>query len=93
MLRPEFMRNLAREVRWRLPKSIDGRRAKNQDVGKLPDLLATYPDPNADPTPSLSHESFAAIAAELGGTAATRHRSRRSSAIWIARRKRCCSMS
>ena len=68
VLRPEFIRNLAREVRWRLTEVIDGRRAKNQDVGKLPDLLATYPDPNADPTPSLSHESFAAIAAELGGT-------------------------
>ncbi len=70
VLRPEFIRNLAREVRWRLSEVIDGRGAKNQDVGKLPDLLATYPDPNADPTPSLSHESFAAIASELGGTAA-----------------------
>ena len=70
LLRPLLVRNLARDARWRLTEVVDGRRAQNKDPGKLAGLLATYPDPNIDPTPSLPHERFTAIAAELGGAAA-----------------------
>jgi cytochrome c5 len=70
LLRPLLVRNLARDALWRLKETIDARRAKNQDPGHLSALLAAYPDPNADPKPSIAHESFAAIGAELGGAAA-----------------------
>jgi cytochrome c5 len=70
LLRPLLVRDLAREVRWRLEETIDARRAKQQDVGKLPALLGAYPDPNIDPTPTLPRDSFAAIATELGGAPA-----------------------
>jgi mono/diheme cytochrome c family protein len=67
VLRPQLVRNLARDARYRLQEVIDGRRAKNQDPGKLPALLAAYPDPNANAVPSIPQESFAAIAADLSG--------------------------
>jgi mono/diheme cytochrome c family protein len=70
VLRPLLVRDLARDARWRLQETIDARRAKGLDLGHLPALLAAYPDPNANPTPSIPHESFTAIAAELGGAAA-----------------------
>jgi len=69
VLRPLLVRNLARDARWRLDETISARRAKGADLGRLPALLAAYPDPNADPTPSIPRASFTAIAAELGGTA------------------------
>jgi len=72
VLQPELARNLLREVKWRLTEVIDARAAANQDPGGLPALLAAYPDPNADPVPSLpkAQPSFAAIAQALGGAAA-----------------------
>ena len=70
VLRPLLVRDLARDARWRLQETIAARRAKGVDLGQLPALLAAYPDPNADATPSIPHESFNAIAAELGGVAA-----------------------
>lgn len=70
VLRPLLVRNLARDARWRLDEVIAARRAKGLDPGRLPALLAVYPDPNADPAPSIPRESFAAIAAELGSLAA-----------------------
>ena len=66
VLRPQLIRNLARDARYRLDEVIAGRRAQNQDVGRLPALLAAYPDPNANAVASIPQESFAAIAAELG---------------------------
>jgi len=70
VLRPLLVRNLARDARWRLTETVDARRAKNIDSAKLAALLASYPDPDASPTPSIPRESFSAIAAELGGAAA-----------------------
>jgi len=70
VLRPPLLRDLARNVKWRLQETIDARQKAGADAGKLPALLAAYPDPNADPTPSIPRESFSAIAAELGGAAA-----------------------
>ena len=69
VLRPLLVRNLARDAKWRLQETIDARQKAGTFAGKLPALLAAYPDPNADPTPSLPHASFTAIAAELGGAA------------------------
>ncbi len=65
LLRPLLIRNLARDARWRLQETIAARQAAGVNAGNLPALLAAYPDPNADPTPSIPHASFAAIAAEL----------------------------
>lgn len=65
VLRPLLVRNLARDARWRLEEVIAARRAANLDLGQLPALLAAYPDPDANPTPSISHDSFAAIATQL----------------------------
>ena len=70
VLRPQLVRNLARDARWRLQETIAARQAAGQDSAKLAALLAAYPDPNADPVPSIAHESFSAIAAELGGAGA-----------------------
>jgi len=70
VLRPQLVRNLARDARYRLQETIAARQTEGKDAGRLPALLAAYPDPNADATPSIPRESFAAIAAELGGAAA-----------------------
>ncbi|MEO7431169.1 MAG: cytochrome c, partial [Dokdonella sp.] len=70
LVRPLLIRNLARDVRWRLQETIAARTAAGQDAGQLPTLLAAYPDPDANATPALANESFAAIATELGGTVA-----------------------
>jgi mono/diheme cytochrome c family protein len=66
VLRPLLVRNLARDARYRLEEVIAGRRAKNQDVGQLPALLAAYPDPNANEVASIPQASFVAIAAAMG---------------------------
>jgi hypothetical protein len=60
-----MQRDLARDARYRLEATIEGRKAAKLATGKLPALLAEYPDPNADAIPSLPHASFLAIAAEL----------------------------
>ncbi|MDR3387854.1 MAG: di-heme-cytochrome C peroxidase [Rudaea sp.] len=70
LLRPLLVRNLARDVRLRLEEVIAARRAKDADPGRLPELLAAYPDPDADATPAIASASFAAIAKDLGGVAA-----------------------
>jgi mono/diheme cytochrome c family protein len=70
LLRPLLVRNLARDARWRLAETIAARREKNIDAGRLPELLAAYPDPDANPVPLIPHDSFAAIATALGGAAA-----------------------
>ena len=66
VLRPLLVRDLARDARWRLEETIAARKAAGQDVGRLPELLAAYPDPDADPAASIPRASFTAIAAELG---------------------------
>ncbi|MEO5559446.1 MAG: di-heme-cytochrome C peroxidase [Dokdonella sp.] len=70
VLRPQLIRDLARDARWRLQETVAARQSAGQDAGQLPALLAAYPDPNADPLPSIPHASFAAIAAALGETTA-----------------------
>jgi len=70
VLRPLLVRNLARDARWRLQETIAARQVQGIDAKTLPALLAAYPDPDADATPSIPQSSFAAIAAELGGAAA-----------------------
>ena len=68
VLRPQLVRNLARDARWRLDEVVAARKSAGTDAGRLLALLAAYPDPNAEATPSIPHDSFAAIAAELGGS-------------------------
>ena len=65
LLKPLLVRDLARDARFRLQETIAGRQAQNLDPGRLPALLAAYPDPNANEQPSIPKDSFAAIAAEL----------------------------
>lgn len=62
---PLFTRDLARDARYRLISVIAGREAAGQPVGRLPELALAYPDPDADPVPSLPTQAFADIAAEL----------------------------
>ena len=64
-LKPQLVRNLARDARYRLSEVLDGRRNAGLPLGSLPTLLAEYPDPDADQTPSIPHTSFVAIAAQL----------------------------
>ncbi|HSN01616.1 MAG TPA: di-heme-cytochrome C peroxidase [Rudaea sp.] len=70
LLRPLLVRDLARDARWRLQETIAARQAAGQDSTSLAAVLAAYPDPNADPTPSIPRASFAAIGTDLGGAAA-----------------------
>jgi cytochrome c5 len=65
LLKPQLQRNLARDARYRLSATIDGRTSAGLSVGALPTLLADYPDPDASEVPSVPHASFLAIAAEL----------------------------
>jgi len=65
LLKPQLLRNLARDARWRLSATIDGRKQAGLSVGALPTLLAEYPDPDANEAPSVPQTSFMAIAAEL----------------------------
>jgi mono/diheme cytochrome c family protein len=65
VLRPLLVRNLARDARWRLDEVVAARRTAKIELGQLPALLAAYPDPNANPSPSIPRDTFAAIAAEL----------------------------
>lgn len=64
-LRPLLMRSLARDARFRLREVIRLREERQLPLGELPALLAAYPDPDADATPSLPEASFDAIAAAL----------------------------
>lgn len=65
LLQPQMLRNLARDARWRLGETIDGRARAGLSTGALPTLLAEYPDPDANEVPAIPHASFLAIAAEL----------------------------
>lgn len=65
VLRPELVRNLARDARYRLSATIDGRRAAGLDVGVLPTLLAEYPDPDASEVAAIPRTAFVAIAGAL----------------------------
>jgi hypothetical protein len=69
LLRPLLIRNLARDARYRLDETIAARKAAGQDLGALPALLASYPDPDLNEVPSIPHESFTAIAAALAASA------------------------
>ncbi|HEY0943303.1 MAG TPA: di-heme-cytochrome C peroxidase [Steroidobacter sp.] len=64
-LRPLLVRSLARDARFRLREVIRLREAQQLPTGELPALLADYPDPDADATPSLPQQSFDAIDAAL----------------------------
>ncbi len=52
-LRPLLIRALARDARFRLREVVRLREEQQLPVGELPALLANYPDPDANPTPSL----------------------------------------
>ncbi len=65
VLRPLLTRQLARDVRYRLTALIEAAAATGADVGALPELLAQYPDPDANVQPSLPRSSFAVIEREL----------------------------
>lgn len=60
-LRPLFTRALARDARFRLREVVRLRQEQQLPVGDLPALMANYPDPDANATPSLPTASFAAI--------------------------------
>lgn len=64
-LRPLWTRSLARDVRFRLREVIRLREEKELPLGELPALLERYPDPDAEPTPSLPDALFAEIDAAL----------------------------
>ena len=66
VLRPQLIRNLARNVRWHLDDLIAARTSAKQPPAGLPELLAAYPDPDAHEVPSIPQASFAAIAAAVG---------------------------
>ena len=68
VLRPELIRNLARTARWHLEQVVQGRQAAGEDAQALADLLAAYPDPDAQAEATLPRESFAAIGAALGNS-------------------------
>jgi mono/diheme cytochrome c family protein len=65
LLQPMLVRDLARNVQAQLSLVIDGRNTQGEEVGSLPEMLANYPDPNADEVPSLPMEAFVAIKTEL----------------------------
>jgi hypothetical protein len=65
VLRPQLIRNLARNARWHLDEVIAAQQAAGQDASVLQALLDAYPDPDADPQPSIPRESFSAIAAAI----------------------------
>lgn len=60
-LRPLLIRSLARDARFRLREVVRLREEQQLPLGELPTLLASYPDPDANPTPSLPQASFDAI--------------------------------
>ncbi len=60
-LRPLLVRSLVRDARFRLREVVRLRGEQQLPLGELPALLASYPDPDATPTPSLPQESFDAI--------------------------------
>jgi mono/diheme cytochrome c family protein len=60
-LRPLLIRSLARDARFRLSEVVRLRGEQQLPLGELPALLASYPDPDANPTPSLPQQSFDAI--------------------------------
>jgi mono/diheme cytochrome c family protein len=64
-LRPLLVRALARDARFRLQEVIRLREAQQLPTGGLPAVLASYPDPDASATPTLSEQSFEAIDAAL----------------------------
>ncbi|WP_217705735.1 di-heme-cytochrome C peroxidase [Peristeroidobacter soli] len=64
-LRPLLVRSLARDARFRLREVVRLRGEQQLPLGDLPALLESYPDPDANATPSLPHESFEAIDAAL----------------------------
>ena len=63
VLRPQLIRDLARNARWHLEEVVEARRAAGLDVTELAGLLAAYPDPDASAEATLPRESFVAIAA------------------------------
>ena len=64
-LKPSLVRQLARDIRYRLATVIELRRAAGGDATTLDPLLAAYPDPDAAPQPSLPQDAMAAIAGAL----------------------------
>ena len=67
VLRPLLIRNLARDTRYRLSSVITARTAAGEPLGELPQLLQEYPDLDNAEQATLPTQSFAAIAAALGG--------------------------
>ena len=65
LLKPELLRNLARDARYRLTETVAGREQAGMENGTLADLLANYPDPDANETPSIPQAIFVEIAAQL----------------------------
>ena len=64
-LRPLMLRDILRDVRFRLKEVVRLRTEAKLPLGDLPAALAAYPDPDATAVPSLPAESFAAIDAAL----------------------------
>ncbi|MGX5200484.1 di-heme-cytochrome C peroxidase [Aliikangiella sp. IMCC44632] len=62
---PLFVRQLAREVKSLLITVINAREDKSLPVGRLPDILAAYPDPNISAQASLPIESFNQLSFEF----------------------------
>ena len=65
-VRPLLVRRLARDTRMHLREVIRLREARQMPVGDLPQLLATYPDPDASAEASLPLALFQQIDAALG---------------------------
>ncbi len=67
-LRPLLVRELARDVRFRLREVIRLREEQQLPVGTLPAVLQKYPDPDATREPSLPQAVFQEIDAALTQT-------------------------
>jgi hypothetical protein len=63
--KPLLIRQLARDTRFRLREIIRLRTEQKLQVGELPKALEAYPDPDANPVPSLPEFSFTQIRAAL----------------------------
>ncbi len=67
-LRPLRIRELQRDVRFRLTEVVQARAARGAPTAALQDLLTSYPDPDASATPVPTPDVFAAIDAALVAT-------------------------
>ena len=66
-LSPLLLRQLNRNVQYRLTEVIRLREEKGLDLGTLPQELAAYPDPNVEEEPTYPKQNYDSILASLSG--------------------------